>query len=177
MAYAWHIPTNSIYLTYTWYMTSTKYWGSSCYPIYMVHGAQLHDSPLGVIMLPHIHGPWCTVHDSWMSSISFFISLYVVSNPALHHEKLPHLPLHQCTTWAVSAALASKPGQPPSLSLSRNSLFPHPSLLAKTHLDQGGSATTFCHCGLTSLRASTSQGESGPTVSLLRQLRLRLQGA
>ncbi len=26
LAYAWHIPTRSIYLTYSWYKTSTKFW-------------------------------------------------------------------------------------------------------------------------------------------------------
>ncbi len=37
LAYAWHIPTGSIYLTYALYTTSTKYWGSSRYPIYMAY--------------------------------------------------------------------------------------------------------------------------------------------
>jgi hypothetical protein len=32
----------------------------------------------------------------------FYFSMYEVSIPALHHNKLPHLPFHQCTMTTLA---------------------------------------------------------------------------
>ncbi len=74
LAYAWHMTTSSIYLTYALYTTSTKYWGSSRYPIYMyIYGIYLLGEGICHMLLNTYGVTW------WWSDDPQYFGGYVIS--------------------------------------------------------------------------------------------------